>query len=159
VAVDELRYLVASLHTAERGARDAAPRDQEPRHHIQRLAPAGDAADGREAPAHARRFDGLAHHRDEARRLEGVVRAEAAGHFDDLLDDLGPAGDGVMGALAACEVESPLGRIDADDPPRTAEPATGYGAEPHQACAENDARRTGLDLCGVESRTEPGREA
>src|SRR4029079_9332759 len=56
-------------------------------------------------------------------------------------------------------LDSQLARIDADDPPRTAEPATGYGAEPHQACAENDARRTGLDLCGVGSRPEPGREA
>src|SRR4029079_8587798 len=56
-------------------------------------------------------------------------------------------------------LDSQLARLETDVPPRTADPATGYGAEPHQACAENDARRTGLDLCGVESRTEPGREA
>src|SRR3954453_17560900 len=37
--------------------------------------------DGRQPPAHPRRLDRLTHDLHEARRLEGVVRAEAVGHL------------------------------------------------------------------------------
>src|SRR4051812_31931896 len=63
-ALDELRHLIPALDAAELRARDAPPGDQEARHHLERLALAGDAAHRRKAPAHAGRFDGLAHHRD-----------------------------------------------------------------------------------------------
>ena len=78
--------------------------------------------------------------------------------LEDLLDDLGPARERVGGALAARELEPLLGRIDADDPFRAGEPAAGDGAEADEARAEDDARRAGLDLCGVQSRTQSGRE-
>src|SRR6266545_2159618 len=54
IAVDELRYLVASLDAAEGRARHAAAGDQEARDDVERLAFARDAADGREAPTHPR---------------------------------------------------------------------------------------------------------
>ena len=88
---DELRHLVAALDAAERRAADAAAGDQVPRHDVERLALAGDAGDRAEAPAHARRLDRLAHHVGAARRLEGVVGAEAAGQLEDLLDGVRPA--------------------------------------------------------------------
>src|SRR5436309_409124 len=87
VEVDELRNLVASLHPSERRPRHAPAGDQQPRHDVERLALAGDAADGREAPAHPRRLDRLPHHVHVAGRLEGVVGAEAAGLLDEPVDD------------------------------------------------------------------------
>src|SRR5256885_6105299 len=61
VAVDELRYLVASLDAAEGRSGDTPARDQEARDDVQRLALACDATHGREPPAHSGRFDGLPH--------------------------------------------------------------------------------------------------
>ena len=52
---------------------------------VERLAPAGDAAHRRQTPAHPRRLDRLAHHRDEPGRLEGVVGAEPARLVEDPL--------------------------------------------------------------------------
>src|ERR1044071_9399754 len=49
-AFDQRRHAVASLHAAERGARDAAARDQVARHDIERLALAGDPRGGAQSP-------------------------------------------------------------------------------------------------------------
>ena len=101
VAVDELGHLVAALDAAEGRARHAPARDQEARDDVERLALAGHAGDRAEPPAHARRLDGLAHHRDVAGRLERVVGAEAAGLLEDALDDVVAADQQVGRALAA----------------------------------------------------------
>src|SRR4051812_29949396 len=55
-APDELRHLVAALDAAERRARDAAPRDQEARHDVERLALPGHPGNRAQAPAHPRRL-------------------------------------------------------------------------------------------------------
>src|SRR3954467_1462870 len=115
-AVDQLRNLVAALDSAEGRARDGAAGDQEARHDVERLALPGDAADRREAPAHAGGLDGLPHHGDVPGRLEGVVGSEAAGQIEDLLPRVRPAGGGVRRPLAARELEPPLREVDADDP-------------------------------------------
>ena len=140
-AVDQLRHLVAALDAAERRAGDAAAGDQEARDHVERLALAGDAGDGAQAPAHARRLDGLAHDLDVAGRLERVVGAEAAGLLEDPLDGVRAADHRVGRALAARELEPLLGQVDADDPLGALEPAAGDGAEADHAGAEDDARR------------------
>src|SRR3954447_24663288 len=103
-ALDELRDLVAALDAAERGAADAPAGDQIARDDVERLALAGHAGDGAQAPAHARGLHGLAHDRDDPRRLEGVVGAEAAGLVEDPLDDVGAALPGLGGTLAAGEL-------------------------------------------------------
>src|SRR5205823_846942 len=77
----------------------------------------------------------------------------------DLLDDLRPAGERFGRALGARELEPGLGEIDAEDPLRSAQPAADDGAEPDEARAEDDARRAGLDLGGVERCADSGREA
>src|SRR5690348_13802804 len=58
---DELGDLVAALAAAEGRAGDAPAGDEVARDHVERLALAGHAAHRREAPAHARALDGLAH--------------------------------------------------------------------------------------------------
>ena len=80
---------------------------------LEHLALAGDAGDRAEAPAHAGRLDGLAHHRHVAGRLEGVVGAEAAGHLEDLLDGVRAADERVGRALGAGVLEALLGQVDA----------------------------------------------
>ena len=75
---------------------------------VERLALAGDAGERAQAPAHARRLDGLAHDGDEPGRLERVVGAEAAGHLEDLRDGV-VAGDQRVGrALCARQLEPAL---------------------------------------------------
>src|SRR4051794_3401439 len=91
VAVDQDRNLVAALDAAEGGAGDAAAGDQKARDDVEGLSPAGHSGDGAQPPAHPRRLDRLAHHRDVAGRLEGVVSAEAAGQLEDPLDRPLPA--------------------------------------------------------------------
>ena len=109
---------------------------------VERLALARDAAHRREAPAHPRRLDRLAHDVDEAGRLEGVVRAEAARHLEDLLHRC-------PGRRASCRsrpgrapaASRSLGEVDADDPLGALQPAARDRAEADHAGAEHDARR------------------
>src|SRR5439155_16418686 len=143
-AVDQLRHLVAALDAAERRARDPAAGDQEARHDVEGLALARDAADRGEAPADPGRLDRLAHHGDVPGRLERVVGAEAAGHVQDRLNRVGPAGERVRRALPARELQPLLGEVDADDPLGALQPATRDGAEADHPRAEDDARRASL---------------
>jgi hypothetical protein len=138
VALHELRHLVAALHPAEARARHPAARDQVARDDVQRLALARDAGDGAQAPAHARRLDGLAHDLHVAGRLEGVVRAEAAGHLEDPVDGVRAAHEGVRGALAARELEPVLGQVDADDALGAHEARARDGAQADHPRAEDD---------------------
>ena len=140
VAVDQDRDLVAALDAAEGGAGDAAAGDQEAGDDVEGLALAGDAGDRAQAPGHPRRFDRLAHHRDVAGRLEGVVGAEAVGHLEDLLDRAAvAAGDQVGRALAAGQLEPVVGEVDADDPLGALQAAAGDRAEADHPGAEDDA--------------------
>ena len=82
--------------------------------------------------------------RDVAGRLEGVVRAEAVRHVEDLLDGVVAAPERVRRALSARELEPLVGEVDADDPLGAFEPAPGDGAETDHAGAEHRARRAGL---------------
>ena len=93
----------------------------------------GDAGDRAQAPAHPRRLDRLAHHRDVAGRLEGVVGAEAAGHLEDPLDGVVAADERVGRALAARQLEPRRREVDADDPLGALQAAAGDRAEPDHA--------------------------
>ena len=139
VAVDQDRDLVAALDAAEGGAGDAAAGDQQARDDVEGLALAGDSGDGAEAPAHPRRFDRLAHHRDVAGRLEGVVGAEAAGHLEDPLDRPLAALEQVGRALAAGQLQPLRREVDADDPLGALQAAAGDRAEADHAGAEDGA--------------------
>ncbi len=51
-----------------------------------------------------------------------------------------------------------LREVDCDDPGGAGETAADHAAEPDEPAAEDDARRTGLDLRRVERRADAGRE-
>ena len=138
-------HVVAALEPAERRAGHAAAGDQEARDDVERLAPAGDAGDGAQPPAHPRRLDRLAHDADVAGRLERVVGAEAAGHLEDRLD-------GVVATADRCRSRPGRARAEALGDRSTqmirsapCEPAAGDGAEPDHARAEHHAGRPRLD--------------
>ena len=79
---------------------------------VERLALAGNPGHRREAPGHAGGLDRLAHHLDVAGRLEGVVRAEAVGGLEDLLDHVLAADHRLGRALALGQLEPLGGEID-----------------------------------------------
>src|SRR5262245_42697639 len=107
--IDEAGHLGTALHAAEGAAGDAAARDEEARHDVQRLALAGDAAHRRDTPRLTRRLGRLLHHSDMPGRLEGVVGPEAAGLAADPLDRVLRGYAGVGGAVVACFLEPLLG--------------------------------------------------
>ena len=121
------------------------------RHHLEHLALAGHPGDRAEAPAHARRLDRLAHHRDVAGGLEGVVGAEAVGHLEDLVD-------ACRGRRRACRWRPAARACSSRSSDRSmamirsapASRAARHGAEADQAGAEDHAGRAGLDLGDVE---------
>ena len=115
-------------------------------HDVERLPLAGHAAHRREAPAHARGLDRLAHDADVAGRLEGVVGAEASGRLGDPLDDVVAADERLRRTVLRREREPALGHVHGDDPLGAREAAADDGAEADHAGAEDDAGRPRLDL-------------
>src|SRR5579863_1996064 len=96
---------------------------------IQRVALAGDADHARRAPAHARRFDGLAHDRDVAGGLEGEVRAVAPRLLEHALHDICSAGPSIGGSVVTRELEALLGQVDRDDATGSLEACPDDGSE------------------------------
>ena len=125
---------------------------------VERLALAGHAGDGAQPPAHARGFDGFAHHGHQAGGLERVVGAEAAGRLEHALDGVLVGVPAVGRALPARELQALLGEVDADDPLGALQATAGDRAEPDHAGAEHHARRARLHGGGVHRGAQPGRE-
>ncbi len=126
---------------------------------VERLAPARDAGDRAQPPAHPRCFDGLAHDRDQPGRLERVVGAEAAGLVQHTLDHVRAAGPSVGRALAAGEREPVLGQVNTDDPLGAPQATARDRSQPDHPGTEHDAGRALADAGGVHRRTQPSRQA
>ena len=125
------------------------------------LSGAGDADDGALAPALVRAFQRLAHQRDVADALEGMVGA-TLGEVDkvgddvavDLLgvDEVGHAELG--GELAAGRVD-----VDADDLVGAGKPGALHDVEADAAEAEHDDSVAGLHLGGEQHGADAGGDA
>ena len=72
------------------------------------------------------------------------------------VDRVGAADHRLGRAVPGREAEALLGEVDADDPLRALQAAADHGAEPDHAGAEDDARRSRLDLGRVHRRADPG---
>src|SRR5205823_4628737 len=95
VPVDDLRHVGAAARAAEGGALPDPAGDQLKRPRRNLLPGAGDADDHAHAPAAVRAFERLAHHRDVAGAVEGVVGAAdlvgaALGHVDEIGNEACP---------------------------------------------------------------------
>src|SRR3954468_7042838 len=101
IALHEPGDLVAALDAAERGAGHAPAGDEQARDDVQRLALAGHAGHGAQAPAHARGPHRPAQHLDVAGGLERVVGAEAPGLVEHALHGVLAGHPGLRRALAA----------------------------------------------------------
>ena len=109
---------------------------------VERLALARDAADRAQPPAHARRLDRLAHHRDVARSPRTCSpRRSRRSSRGSRSTASGPPSSSVGRALTARELEPLRRQVDAHDPLGALQAAAGDRAEPDHPGAEDDARR------------------
>src|SRR5262249_8968551 len=151
--------LGAALDATERRAGDAPPGDQEARDDLEQLALARDPAQRRKPPRLARRLDRLAHDRDVAGRLEGVVGAEAVRLLADPADRILAGREARGGAVGARLREPCPGEVEREDPLGTCETRADHGSQPDEPTAEDGNSRALLDARRVEGCADPGREA
>src|SRR4029079_18310734 len=104
VPVDDPRHVGAAARAAERGPAPDAPGDQLERARLDLLAGAGDADDGRLAPAAVAALQRLPHQIDVADTLEAVV-GPAAGQLDEVRDQIQIVARDLLGVHEVGEAE------------------------------------------------------
>src|SRR5271157_4925953 len=167
VPVDDLWHVGAAARAAERRPLPDAPGDELERPGGNFLARAGDADDGRLAPAAMAGLQRLAHDGHGAGAVEGVVRAAdrdgaAPSHVDEIGDEI-PAGLLRIDEMRHAESLAPgllaVVDVDADDHVGAGEPQALDDVEADAAEAEDDRRRPRLDLGRIEHGADAGRHA
>src|SRR5208337_2566092 len=167
VPVDDLWHVGAAARAAERRPLPDAPGDELERPGGNFLARAGDADDGRLAPAAMAGLQRLAHDGHGAGAVEGVVRAAdrdgaAPSHVDEIGDEI-PAGLLRIDEMRHAESLAPgllaVVDVDADDHVGAGEPQALDDVEADAAEAEHDRRRALLDFRGVDDGADPGGDA
>src|SRR5262252_6386186 len=167
VPVDDFRHVGAAARAAEGGALPDPPGDQLEWAGCDLRAGRRDADDDGLAPAAMAGFERLAHHRDVAGAVEGVVGAAdlvgaALGHVDEVRDQIAAdlfRIDEVRHAEALAPLLLGVVDVDADDHVRAGEPQPLDDIEADAAETEHDALRAGLHLGGIEDGADAGGDA
>src|SRR5262249_52042441 len=162
VPVDDFRHVGAAARAAEGRALPDAAGDQLKWAGCDLRAGRRDADDDGLAPAAMAGFERLAHHRDVARAVEGVVGTTdlvgaALRHVDEVRNQIAAdllRIDEVGHAEALAPLLLGVVDIDADDHVRAGEPQSLDDIEADAAEPEHDALRAGFHLGGIEDRAD-----
>src|SRR6266571_6394420 len=164
VPVDDFRHVGATARASEGGALPDAPGDQLERAGCDLRARRGDADDDALAPTAMASLQRLAHDRDTAGAVEGVVGATnlvrpALRHVDEVCNQVA-AGLFGIDEMRHAEPLAPLllgvVDVDPDDHVGAGEPQALDDVEADAAKPEHDGLGTGVHLSGVEHGADAG---